>query len=269
MKTILITGSSSGIGKTTAKYFAAKGWQVAATMRNPDNEKELQNISGIKIFKLDVLSESSIVAAIQEILLSFGTIDVVLNNAGYAVAGAFETVSPEQVMHQFNVNVFGLMNVVRNILPHFREHNNGTIINVSSVAGFAAIPGYSLYSASKFTVEGFSESLSFELRPFNIKVKIIEPGPIKTDFFGRSMDISKKEGLNVYNEYMQKILTGMDKMGDSGKNPIEVAETIYKAATSNSFKLRYPVGLYAKSSIIGRKLSPDAIYRFVISKMMQ
>jgi len=135
MKTIVITGSSSGIGKATAKYFAQQGWKVVATMRKPQDETELNQIENISLYPLDVTDEASVVDASQQIIRDFGVVDVVLNNAGYAVAGAFEAATPEQIQSQFNTNVFGLMNLTRAFLPHFRANRAGLFLNAPSALG--------------------------------------------------------------------------------------------------------------------------------------
>lgn len=192
MKTILITGSSSGIGRATALYFATKGWNVAATMRSPQREFELAKLPNVKVYPLDVTRPETIKEAVAAAISDFGGIDVVVNNAGYGGVGIFEAASQEQIERQFGTNVFGVMNVIREILPHFRERKGGTIINVTSVGGIITFPIYSVYHATKWAVEGFAESLQYELKPFNIKVKNIEPGAIKTDFYDRSQDLLPK-----------------------------------------------------------------------------
>lgn len=149
MKSIVITGSSSGIGKATAKYFANKGWKVAATMRTPEKETELNLINGISLYQLDVTDEDSITQATERILADFGTVDVVLNNAGYGLMGPFEAATREQVKQQFDTNVFGLMSVTRAFLPHFRSNKAGLFLNVSSIGGRITFPFISLYHSTK------------------------------------------------------------------------------------------------------------------------
>src|SRR6218665_398777 len=177
-KTVLITGASSGIGKATSLYFARQGWNVIATMRNPEKETELVNEPNILVSRLEVNDPASINAAIAEGIAKFGKIDALINNAGYGQQGVFEAISTEKIQAQFDVNVFGTMNVTRAMLPHFRANQAGVIVNVSSGAGRVTTPLLSIYSASKFAIEGFSESLAFELDSQNIKVKIVEPGYI-------------------------------------------------------------------------------------------
>ena len=187
-KTVIITGASSGIGLETALIFFEKGWNVVATMRNPEGRKTGLHEEKIDLRHLDVTDIGSIKEVIQYARDKYGRIDVLVNNAGYAVRGPFEMSDPAQVKTQFDTNVLGLMDTCRIIIPVFREQREGTIINVASIGGRATIPFYSIYNSSKFAVEGFSEALHFELRPFNIRVRIIEPGFILTNFYGRSME---------------------------------------------------------------------------------
>ncbi|MEN9444063.1 MAG: hypothetical protein RIS47_953, partial [Bacteroidota bacterium] len=158
-KTILITGASSGIGRACAIYFQQQGWQVAATMRQPEKETELTRLANVKLYQLDVQDTMSINTAIAQAIKDFGIINVVLNNAGYGARGAFEASTREQFVRQFDVNVFGIMSVTQALLPHFRENKTGIIINISSILGRTSFPFYSLYHASKWAVEGFTEGL--------------------------------------------------------------------------------------------------------------
>jgi Short-chain alcohol dehydrogenase of unknown specificity len=262
MKVILITGASSGIGRETAKLFQTKNWRVAATMRSPEKAEDLQRIADIETFRLDVTDAESIRRAISEVLEKFGRIDAVLNNAGYAVVGAFEAASPEQIERQFQTNVFGLMNVCREILPYFRKEKRGTIVNVASIGGRMTFPFYSVYHSTKWAVEGFSESLQYELEPFNIRVKLIEPGPIKTDFYDRSQDVARREDLTAYDWLLDKALPNMQKAGAEAPDGRIVAETIYEAVTDGTKKLRY--GVNTKGILAARKFLPDSLFFRII-----
>jgi NADP-dependent 3-hydroxy acid dehydrogenase YdfG len=257
-KTVLITGASTGIGKATAQLFQQQGWNVVATMRSPEKSSELSDLPNVLCLPLDVTKADTIQAAIDRAIAEFGTIDVLVNNAGYALIGAFEACDMADIRGQFETNVFGLMEVTRAILPHFRLRQQGILVNVASIGGRVAFPIYSPYHATKWAVDGFSESLQYELRQFNIKVKIIEPGAIKTDFYSRSISVAKKAGLTVYDDYIQNVLPKMNRAGENGSPPEITAQAIYKAATDGSWKLRYPAGGNA-SLILGlRKLLPDA-----------
>ncbi|MFA8433504.1 MAG: SDR family oxidoreductase [Marinifilaceae bacterium] len=257
-QTVVITGCSSGIGRETALYFQKKGWNVAATMRQPEKDTELFLLPNVKLFHLNVTNEKSIHKAIDDILSEFGSIDVVVNNAGYATMGAFETASEEQIQKQFSTNVFGIMRITKILLPLFRKRKKGTIINVASIGGRITFPLYSLYNSTKWAIEGFSECLQFEVRKFNIRIKIIEPGAIRTDFYTRSMDPLKKEGLNAYDEYVSTTFANMKNMGENATPPSKVAATIYKAATDGRKKMRYPVGGFAPTLLFLRWLLPTS-----------
>lgn len=268
-KTVLITGASTGIGRATAELFQQQGWNVAATMRSPVQETELNQLDRVLCLPLDVTKVETIHAAIDLALAHFGTIDAIVNNAGYALIGAFEACEIADIRQQFETNVFGLMEVTRAILPHFRLRQQGVIVNVTSIAGHLAFPLYSPYHATKWAVEGFSESLQYELRQFNIKVKIIEPGPIKTDFYGRSLAVAKQAGLSAYDDYVQQILPKMDRAGAQGSPPEVTAQAIYRATTDGTWKLRYPAGGNASFILALRKLLPDALLTGAIRRGME
>ncbi len=258
--TILITGSSSGIGRATVKYFSDQGWQVAATMRSPEKEQEMHSWKGVRIYKMDVTGEASITAAIAGAIKDFGAIDAVCNNAGYGAVGIFEKATQEQIKRQFDTNVFGCMNVIRAVLPHFRERRSGTIINVTSMGGLITFPIYSVYHATKWAMEGFSESLAFELRPLGIRVKCIEPGAIKTDFYDRSMDLFKNPAITAYDQYEQVAAANTQKAGETAPGPQIVAQTIYKAATDKGNRLRYAAGNQGPVLLALRRFLPNSAF---------
>ncbi|MCM3549486.1 SDR family oxidoreductase [Alkalihalobacillus clausii] len=244
MKTIMITGTSAGIGRATALHFANRGWNVIATMRSPEKETELTKVQNVWVTHLDVENKESIQTVIEQGISKFGEIDAVVNNAGYGAFGIFEAATEEQIQRQFDVNVFGLMRVTKAILPHFRKNRKGVIINVTSEGGRVTYPLFSLYHASKYAVNGFTESLLYELSPFNIRVKIVEPGPTKTEFTGRSRDAIQDTRLTDYSEFEQKINFMYQSLFDPEQiaSPELVAEVIYKAAIDPSRQLRYHTG---------------------------
>ncbi len=252
-RTILITGSSAGIGKATAKLFHDNGWNVVATMRAPEKEEELKKLEDILVTRLDVLDLSSIKAAVKQGIEKFGKIDVVVNNAGYGAYGPLESFPRENVLRQFNTNVIGLLDVTREIIPHFRKNKNGIIINISSVGGKITFPFGSLYHGTKFAVEGFSESLNFEMEKIGCRVKIVEPGSIRTDFAGRSFDFSNDKSLTEYQDTIDKMLKGIDDLLHRASAPELVAGVIYEAATDGANKLRYTAGEDAKEILAARK----------------
>lgn len=259
-KTILITGASSGIGKESAKKFQANGWNVIATMRTPENETELNTLDNVFVTALDVQNLDSIHAAMQEGISKFGKIDVVLNNAGYGLMGTFESATRESVARQFDVNVLGLFDVTRAALPHFRKNKDGMFINISSIGGKMTFPIMPLYHSTKFAVEGFSESLHYELEAIGVKVKIIEPGGVNTDFGGRSMDFQHNEELTEYNEFVGAVMGTFENMmnPDTISSPEQIADVIFTAATDGTNTLRYRAGADAEQLLTARKNMNDA-----------
>jgi NAD(P)-dependent dehydrogenase (short-subunit alcohol dehydrogenase family) len=245
-KTVVITGASSGIGKATAQLFAGKGWNVVATMRQPAAQAELIPSANLKLVELDVEKPETIHAAVEEAIASFGRIDVWVNNAGYGVFGPVEAASPHKIQQQFDVNVFGLIECIKAIDPHFRANRNGVVINVTSAGGLAASPAYAIYNASKFAVEGLSEGLWYELGSFGVKVKLIEPGVTKTDFGGRSMDVLDSSRQRDYIDLMEKVNAFRAKMIKTPGSAELVAATIFQAANDPSDRLRYLSGSEAK-----------------------
>lgn len=265
MKTVFITGASSGIGLATVHYFAKQGWNVAATMRSPEKSSpELKGLDRVKLYRLDVCDEKSIEDSIKAAMNDFGGIDAIVNNAGYPLVGAFETTSSDQIQREMDTNFFGALNVIRAILPYYRQKGAGHIINVSTIGGRLAFPAYSLYHGSKWALEGFSESLQYELRPFNIKVKLVEPGPVKTAFYDRSMVFSKRGDLKDYDAFVDAVNTSYQISAARAPEPASVAKTIYKAANDQSFKLRYISGFLGRMLLFFKWLLPFALF----SKMM-
>lgn len=259
-KTILITGASSGIGKETARLFQSKGWNVIATMRDPENETELKQLKNVLVAKLDVLDLDSIQNAFADGVKKFGSIDLLLNNAGYGAYGPLEAFSRDQVLRQFNTNVIGLLDVTRTVLPHFRENKKGMIINVSSVGGKMTFPMGSLYHGTKFAVEGISESLGFEVAQFGGQVKIVEPGMIATDFSGRSLVFNNDENMAEYQNLVGSLMAAMPTMAENSSPASVVAEVIFKAATDGTDQLRYTAGEDAKMLMANRHQYDDATF---------
>ncbi|TGN02369.1 SDR family oxidoreductase [Leptospira yasudae] len=257
-RTVLITGTSSGIGKAAAKHFQSKGWNVIATMRNPEKETELKNLPNLLCTKLDVTDGQSIDKAIAEGIKAFGEIDVLVNNAGYGLVGPFEGASKEQIQRQFDTNVFGAMDVIQKILPHFRKKRKGLIINVASMGGRITFPLYSLYHSTKWALEGFTESLQYELHPFGIRVKLIEPGAIATDFIGRSSDSTSEQAPGEYKQFSEAVFKNMEDAMMTSRSEA-VAKVIFKAAKSSSKRLRYVVGMDAKTLLGLRKFLSDRV----------
>lgn len=260
-KTVLITGTSSGIGKSAAKYFAEQGWNVAATMRTPEKDNEVKNYPNTKVYRLDVTNADSINEAILAISKDFGQIDAFVNNAGFGVDGVFEAMSDEVISKQFDTNVFGLMRVTRAAISYFRTNKiKGHIIQVASMGGRLAFPLYSIYHGTKWAVEGFTEALQYEVEPFGIKLKLIEPGAIKTEFYGTSRHLVKPTNTNEYDAFVDKCEKLSMESGEKGEDPSLVAAAIFKATNDNSSKMRYPVGKPAPMLLRLRKLLSDKLW---------
>jgi NAD(P)-dependent dehydrogenase (short-subunit alcohol dehydrogenase family) len=262
-KTILITGASSGIGLTTALYFAERGWNVAATMRDTSKANPALRNPQISLFTLDVTNADSIARAIADTLNRYEKIDVLLNNAGYGLFGPIEALAGQQIQQQFATNLFGLIGVTQGILPAMREAGEGLIINISSIVGQFALPYASTYVATKFAVEGLSESMRYELEPFRIRVKMVEPGSIVTEFGKGSKQIAVSD---PYRSSMNKFLTVFAKGNSTGAKPEEVAKVIYRAANDSSNRLRYlakPGPFFWMNRIL-----PDAAWRRLLVKVM-
>jgi NAD(P)-dependent dehydrogenase (short-subunit alcohol dehydrogenase family) len=253
-KTIVITGASSGIGKATAQLFFDRGWNVVATMRDPAAEKDLKEGARLKLAALDVQNPDAPKAAVAAAIKVFGRIDVWLNNAGYGAFGPVEAGTPEQIRRQFDVNVFGLIACVQAVAPHFRANKAGVLINVSSIGGIMTVPAFSVYNSTKFAIEGLSEGLWYELGAFGIKVKVIEPGAIKTEFGGRSADVWDVSRVPEYEPFMAKVNAARAKYTRNSSSPELVAEVIYKAAIDPSDRMRYPAGPDASRFIPLRRL---------------
>jgi len=258
-KTVLITGASSGIGEATAQFFIQQGWNVAATMRSPQNARDWTKASNVITPYLDVTDEGSIAAAVEETMHQFGAINVLVNNAGYGLTGPLEGISTQQLTQQFQTNVFGLVAVIQAILPIMRQQNHGTIINVSSIGGRVAFPFASAYHATKFAVEGLSESLRFELKRHNIRVKVVEPGGIKTDFISRSQQWASHP---AYEPELGNMMEMTTRLNENLPGPETVATVIYKAAIDRTDKLRYPAqpGPY----LLMQRMLPDWIWRAIV-----
>jgi NAD(P)-dependent dehydrogenase (short-subunit alcohol dehydrogenase family) len=240
MNTIFMTGTSTGLGKAAAKIFADRGWKVIATMRNPQNADETFEHENITVLPLDVTNLEQIESTVKD-AISLGDIDVVFNNAGYGLAGAFEGSTDDQIVKNVNTNLLGVMRVTKAFIPHFREKKKGLFITTTSIGGSVAFPFNSVYHATKFGLEGWSESLNFELSKFGINVKTVAPGGIQTDFAGRSLDLAQHED---YKELLDKVVAiFMDPERAKDYSTAEqIAEVVYEAATDGKDQIKYLAG---------------------------
>lgn len=262
-KTILITGTSSGFGKATARHFARQGWNVVATMRRPEEERELSQLADVLVTRLDVQDRATIAAAIEAGIARFGRIDALVNNAGFGLFGLFEATPREKIAEQFEVNVFGVMEVTRAILPHFRWNKAGLILNIGSGAGVFTLPMLSLYCASKFALEGFSEALSYELASQNIVVKIIEPGGVVSTNFGQrsGAEAAQNVALPDYDAFVahtQTVFAGLRAARLATED--DVAQVIYDAATDGTDRLRYVATEDIKPLVRARRETSEQDY---------
>jgi short-subunit dehydrogenase len=245
---VLITGCSSGIGYETALMLARNGFHTFATMRNTKKSDSLEEIIkkerlDLIIRELDVNDDTSIENTINCIKREANRIDVLINNAGYGLVGFFEDLTLDEIRNQFEVNFFGVLNITKKIIPIMRLQKSGIIINVSSGAGQVGFPGISAYVSTKFAIEGFSESLMYELFPYGIKVVIIEPGVIKTNFF-RNCIVSEHsmKKSSPYSRSLGKFQKNVELMQEHATSPIDVAKVILQVLGNNEPKQRYIVG---------------------------
>ena len=277
-KVAVVTGSSTGIGFETSLLLARNGFYTYATMRDLDKSKAITNITqkeklSLEILQLDVTADKSVKEAINKITNEQERIDVLVNNAGFALVGAFEEISIEEFKEQYETNVFGVIRVTQAVLPIMRNQRGGTIVNISSIAGKIGFPLTSAYVSSKFALEGLTESMAYEIEQFGIEVILIEPGVIKTNF-NNNLKIGKRVANNQnssYKEMTQKRITGFQPRFESGTPPVDVAKVILKAITSeNLSKLRYLVGNDAFKLIkIRNNISDKEFGKLVIKSVLQ
>jgi NAD(P)-dependent dehydrogenase (short-subunit alcohol dehydrogenase family) len=257
MSVILITGSSTGIGLATAVYLSTKGHRVYASMRNPDRSGELRaaaesNKCKIEIIALDVSDEQSVKKAVAQVLEREGRIDVLVNNAGIAPMGPLEEVDDAVVRSVFDTNVFGLLRCIRAVLPSMRKQRGGSIINIGSVAGSVASSCSSIYAASKFALEGLSESLAQEVQPFGIHVALVKPGFIVTPIIGKALDTLPSPEQSAYPIAVSISNALFQSATSTGGPPEAVAATIEEAMNDRTSRLRYPVGEPARALLAAR-----------------
>jgi len=266
-KTIFITGTSTGLGRLTALHFAKNGWNVAATMRNPEKETAFAAFPNIKVFKLDVTQMDSVVSAVEDAIAAFGVVDVIVNNAGIGMYGALELTADADINKQFDVNVKGVINVIRAFLPHLRANRSGKIINISSVMGIStALPLGSLYNMSKFALEGLTEGLTFELKPLNIDLHLVEPGGFGSAF-GENVTFSRSDIIKDYDVITDKVSKVMASATTDPKVDAQpIADEIYALATGKSTAFRTVVGKDAKMVMLLRKLLPIKTFLNLLGK---
>jgi NAD(P)-dependent dehydrogenase (short-subunit alcohol dehydrogenase family) len=271
-KVAIITGSSSGIGFETSLILVRNGFHTYAAVRNLDKSQPLIDMAkkdglSIQAIELDVSNDKSVKDAINRVLSENKRIDVVVNNAGYALVGSFEDLSMDEIKSQFETNFFGAIRVIQAILPSMRNQRNGRIVNVSSMGGRMAIPLDSAYHGTKFALEGLSESLQYEVEQFGIKIIIIEPGAIKSNFFNNLKMASKAQRPDSpYTQMMQKLNAGFSFILENAAHPVEVAKVILAAVTSEDPQLRYTVGDDAAMILQAKRTMSDTEFRNLMKK---
>lgn len=255
-KVVLITGASSGIGKSIATFLSEKGYKVYGTSRNPKN---IENFS-FELIPLDVLKVETITKAVNFILEKEGKLDVLVNNAGMGITGPIEDTPTNEMRAVFNTNLFGAIDVMKAVLPQMRKQKSGTIINVTSIAGYMGLPFRGLYSATKGALETITEAISMEVKPFGISVVNVAPGDFATNIAAGRYHTPVFE-TSVYKENYQKNLDLMDAHVDGGMDPLEMAKAVYKIINTKNPKIHYKVGGFMeKFSIILKRILPDRVY---------
>jgi NAD(P)-dependent dehydrogenase (short-subunit alcohol dehydrogenase family) len=244
MKTIFITGTSSGLGKAAVNLFHSKGWKVIATMRNTYKATDFEGMKRVTVLPLDITDTQQINTTVESVI-ALGNIDVVLNNAAYGAIGALESVTEDDIRKIVDTNLLGAIRVTKAFIPHFRTNKSGLFINITSMAGFLTFPFDSLYHAVKFGLEGWSEGMSYELEPFGIGIKTVAPGFIKSAF-GANMAITSAEPYQQLMDTYLKAVTNPEMMKD-GSTPETIAESVYEAATDGKNQVHYIAGNDAKA----------------------
>jgi NAD(P)-dependent dehydrogenase (short-subunit alcohol dehydrogenase family) len=268
----LITGCSSGIGYATALYLARRGIHVYATMRDPSKatallEEGRRDRLPLEVLKLDVTVEGDIVEAVSRVVGERGRLDLLINNAGFGLMGPIEEVSTEELKAQFETNFFGHVRLIQEVAPIMRRQGSGYIVNISSAAGRLAVPFMGAYSAAKFALEGLSEALHHELAPYGVRVIIIEPGYIHTNFH-RNVRVAAKalRESSPYATFMKRAAGGQRSSLLKGSGPEKVAKTIFKAISAKKPRLRYTAGRDAWMGTLFQRLLPERLFLWAIRR---
>lgn len=252
---VLITGASSGVGQATARLLSQSGYKVFGTSRNPASA---ETIPTVDMLALDVRADDSVAACVKAVSSQGGQLDVLVNNAGYELAGALEELSLEEAKTQFETNFFGVVRMVKAVLPLMRQHKHGQIINISSLSGLTPIPFMGLYSASKFALEGYTEALRLEVKPFNLKVSLIEAGFLKTPMMDKRQVAADR--ITEYDLWRQRAFKAIRDYEEKGPGPDLVAETVLQIMASKTPRLRYVIGQQAKFVSRLRRFLPEGLF---------
>ncbi|PGS97933.1 short-chain dehydrogenase [Bacillus anthracis] len=271
-KVAIITGSSSGFGLLTTLELAKKDYLVIATMRNLEKQANLLSqatqlnlLHNITVQQLDVTDQNSI-HNFQLFLKEINRVDLLINNAGYANGGFVEEIPVEEYRKQFETNLFGAISITQLVLPYMRVQKSGKIINISSISGQVGFPGLSPYVSSKYALEGWSESLRLEVKPFGIDVALVEPGSYNTNIWevGKQLATNQSDTTSPYKEYMDKIQKHINSGSDTFGNPIDVAKKIVDIAKAKRTTLRYPIGKGVKFMILAKKILPWRLWEYLV-----
>ncbi|MBP1961588.1 SDR family oxidoreductase [Paenibacillus aceris] len=272
----LVTGASSGFGLLTSIALAGRGYRVIATMRDLSRSESLLLQaeraglrSAIDTMVLDVTIQTSIETAVSDIMKKYGRIDVLVNNAGFAVGGYVEDVPMEAWRSQLETNVFGVIATTKAVLPYMRASQSGCIVNVSSVSGLSAFPGYAPYSTSKFAIEGFSESLRLEMMPFGVRVVLVEPGAYRTEIWRKGFEAIHTTEASPYWQRLGSVLAYSRKVSMTAPDPQDVADTIARLVDKRGPKLRYPLGRGVKMGLWARSLLPWKWYEGLLNRLLK
>ncbi|GLU56060.1 SDR family oxidoreductase [Dyadobacter frigoris] len=244
MKTIFITGTSSGLGSAAVRLFHSKGWKVIATMRNTEKGNIFSDLEGVEVLALDITNPEQIKTTVAS-ALALGDVDVVLNNAAYGAIGPLESMTDEQLVKQIDTNLLGAIRVTQAFVPHFRVRESGLFINITSIAGLVTFPFASIYNAVKYGMQGWSEGMSYELSRFGIGIKTVAPGFIRTEF-GSNTEITSTEPYQKYVDKNMSVVASMMDPATSGSTAEEVAEVVYEAATDGKDQVHYMAGTDSK-----------------------
>ena len=254
-RVVLITGASSGVGQSTARLLSQRGYTVFGTSRNPASA---DSIPGVEMLALDVRADDSVQTCVEAVHRRCGHLDVLINNAGYELAGALEELSAQEAAAQFETNFFGVVRMVNAVLPIMRQQKRGHIINVGSLSGLSAIPFMGMYSATKFALEGYTEALWHEVKPFNIHVSLTEAGFLKTPMMNHRQTAGSR--VSEYDRWRQRALTAIRAYEEKGPGPELVAATLLAIVSSSNPRLRYLIGQQAKTVARLRRFLPVPLY---------
>ncbi len=264
-KVVLVTGASSGIGEACAKRLAAAGWRVFGTSRNPSGDSR----DGVQMVSMDVDDEDSVRAGVKQVLDRAGRLDAVVNNAGFAVMGSIEDTSIDEAKAQLETNFFGVLRVCRAVLPALRAGGGGHIVNISSLAGLVGLPFSGLYSASKFALEGASESLRHEARPFGIRVVLVEPGDFRTQITARRRVAEASRTNEAYCDRFAQFKRKQDQDEAGAPTPEPVARLVERILNNPRPKTRYPVAMPSQWIVVPlKRILPQRFFEWLLCQVL-